>query len=251
MKNARKILTIRTPEGIVFPMTIAGPIARFVALVIDQVVIGLLSMFVNAVVKTLSSISFDLAMAGYTITAFLMSLGYPIVFEWYWRGQTVGKKVMHLQVIDEQGLRLRFSQVVIRNLLRLVDMLPALYLLGGAACFASAHGQRLGDLAANTIVVYHPSLSEPDLDQVMSGKYNSFRDQSYLAARLRQRSLPTEADIALRAIMRRDQMDDVSRLVLFEHIREHFERLAEFPVEITEGISDEQYVRNVVDILFR
>ena len=86
--------------------------------------------------------------------------------------------------MDEQGLRLKFSQVVIRNLLRPVDGLPLAYLLGGLACLISKRAQRLGDLAAGTIVVRHPTIFQPDLDQLMAGKYNSFRDYPHLEARL-------------------------------------------------------------------
>ena len=78
--------------------------------------------------------------------------------EWYWRGQTVGKRVLKLRVMDEQALRLEFSQIVVRNLLRFVDFLPGLYLVGGTACVLSRRFQRLGDLAANTIVVRNPEV---------------------------------------------------------------------------------------------
>ena len=55
---------------------------------------------------------------------FAISVGYAIFTEWFWRGQTVGKRLLRLRVIEEQGLRLQFSQIVTRNLLRFVDMLP-------------------------------------------------------------------------------------------------------------------------------
>ncbi len=75
-----------------------------------------------------------------------------MLMELLWRGQTVGKKMMGLRVVDEQGLKLRVSQVVIRNLLRFVDMLPFLCTRWSGVLFSS-RAQRLGDLAAGTVVI--------------------------------------------------------------------------------------------------
>jgi hypothetical protein len=152
--------------------------------------------------------------------------------------------------MDVQGLRLRFSQVVIRNLLRFVDSLPAFYMVGGIACLISQRAQRLGDFAANTIVVWNPRISEPDLDQLLEGKYNSFHDYPHLEARLRQHVTPQQAGIALQAVLRRDELTPQARIELFRDLASHFKRIVAFPEEATEGISDEQYLRNVVDVLF-
>jgi hypothetical protein len=196
-------------------------------------------------------VSPDLARAMVVLAYFVISIGYGIVCEWYWRGQTVGKRLLRLRVMDAQGMRLQFSQIVIRNLLRFIDMLPGLYFVGGLACLLSSRAQRLGDFAANTIVIRNPKTKEPDLDQLLAGKYNSLRDHPHLAARLRQRVAPAEARVALQALLRRDELDDKARVELFNAIAAHFRSLVEFPPEATEGITDEQYLRNVVDILFR
>jgi len=185
------------------------------------------------------------------IAVFAISIGYAICLEWFWRGQTIGKRLLRIRVTDSQGLRLQFSQVVVRNLLRFLDSLPLFYFVGGLSTVLTAHGQRLGDLVANTIVVQMPKLLEPDLEEVLPDKFNSFRHYPHLAARLRQRVSPQRAGILLRALLRRDALDHESRLTLFRTLREKLEAFVAFPAEITGGISDEQYVRNVVDILFR
>ena len=244
-------LVIRTPEGICFPLMLASPISRFLALMIDIGVVTAASAVLSLLLGSFGILGMDLAMAFTMLCSFILSIGYPMVMEWYFRGQTVGKKVMRLRVMDEQGLRLQVSQVVIRNLLRFVDSLPGFYLVGGAASVVSARSQRLGDIAANTIVVHHPRVEEPNLDQILPGKYNSFRAYPHLAARLRQNVAPREAAVALEALTRRDCLDAAARLDLFEKIKEHMARTARFPAEVTDGISAEQYVRNVVDILFR
>jgi len=159
--------------------------------------------------------------------------------------------LFRLRVMDAQGLRLQFNQIVIRNLLRFVDSLPVLYFLGGVTCLLNRKTQRLGDIAANTIVVHFPRVIEPDLDQLLAGKFNSLRQYPHLEARLRQRVTPAEAALALQALLRRDEFDPPARVELFRAIGAHFRAKAEFPAEATDGITDEQYLRNITDVLYR
>jgi len=196
---------------------------------------------------------FDFMRALFIILSyFIINLGYTIALEWYWHGQTLGKRLFKLRVMDAQGLQLQPSQIVIRNLLRFVDFLPpTFYLLGGLACLINKNAQRLGDVAANTIVIRIPQVSEPDLGKLLSDKFNSFKIYPHLEARLRQHVTPTEAGIALRAILRRDELEPQARVSLYGEIADHFKRIVSFPQEAIDGIADEQYIRNVIDVLFR
>ena len=244
-------LKIRTPEGIVFSQLLAGPVTRFFAWFIDQFCIQVLMTVVGAVLGLLGIVSFQLAFALYFIAWFVIGIGYGIFFEWSWRGQTIGKKLFRLRVVDVEGMRLQFNQIVVRNLLRFVDQLPMFYFVGGVTCWLNPKCQRLGDLAANTVVVRHPRVAEPDLDQLLAGKFNSLRQFPHLAARLRQNVSPREADVALQALLRRDEFDPVARVELFGELAAHFRARIVFPPEATDGIADEQYLRNVVDVLYR
>ncbi len=244
-------LTIRTPEGIEFSLLLASPITRFLAWSVDLFAILVISKLLNVILGMVGIISRDIAMAANILGYFIVSIGYGIILEWYWQGQTLGKRLMRLRVTDVHGLQLQFSQVVIRNLLRFVDSLPALYMVGGAASLINRRAQRLGDFAANTIVVWTPRVDEPNLDQMLEGKFNSFRSYPHLEARLRQHTSPAEAQVALQALMRRDEFEPRARVELFESIVSYFKSIVSFPPEATDGISDEQYVRNLVDALFR
>ena len=243
-------LLIRTPEGIVFAQALAGPMTRFLAWLIDlSIIIGLTYGFLR-IVSWVRLFSPDFAGSVGTVGFFVISFGYAMFLEWAWRGQTVGKRVLHLRVVDAEGMRLQFDQIMTRNLLRLVDLLPFAYLVGGAACFLSRNCQRLGDIAANTIVVRIPAIAEPDIAQVLEGKFNSLRKYPHLAARLRQRVTPVEASTALEALMRRDRFEPVARVELFELLAAHFRQKVDFPPDVTDGVTDEQCVRNVVDVIY-
>jgi len=244
-------LTIKTPEGIVFSLLLSGPVTRSLAWMIDVACIFAITKAVRMGLGVVGLISGDLALGASILAYFVTSTGYGIVMEWYWRGQTLGKRLFRLRVMDEQGLRLRFSQIVIRNLLRFVDSVPAFYAVGGLACLISRRAQRLGDFAANTVVVWNPRIPEPSLNQLLAGKYNSLRNHPHLEARLRQHVSPQQASIALQALLRRDELDPQARIELFREIASHFQSIVTFPQEATDGLSDEQYVRNAVDALFR
>ena len=190
------------------------------------------SAMLTILLGVLGILSRDLATAASILGYFVVSIGYGIALEWYWHGQTLGKRLLRLRVSDVNGLHLQFSQIVIRNLLRFVDSLPVLYLVGGLTCLVNR-------------------LDQPDLDQLLEGKYNSFRRHPHLEARLRQHVSPAEARIALQALVRRDELEPGSRISFFENLAGHFKSIVSFPTEATDGLSDEQYIRNVVESLYR
>ena len=245
-------LVIRLPEGVDFALPLAGPLSRFLALSIDVGVYLALCSVAGRIVSLLGILSGDLATAGLVIAYFVVPILYGVACEWLLRGQTLGKRLLRLRVMDATGLRLRFSQVLMRNLLRAVDCLPVLYLVGGAVCLVSRRGQRLGDLAAGTVVVRLPEDKSTDLAALgLQFKYNTLREHPVLAARLRQRVPPAVAAIALRALLRREQLDPGPRLEIFRELAAQLKALVPYPEEVTADFSDEAFVRNVVEIVFQ
>jgi uncharacterized RDD family membrane protein YckC len=219
-------------------------------MLIDAACIGCATSVLSTILHLLAVISLDFAKALLMVGAFLLSVGYGIAFEWFWRGQTLGKRLFRLRVMDAQGLQLQFGQVVVRNLLRTLDMFPVLYLLGGAVCFASGRNQRLGDIAAGTIVVRTPEVAPPNLEILSNHKYNSLRQYHRQVLLLRRTLSGDEASIALRSVLRRDEMAPEARCELFAELADYFRSRVTFPPEASEGLSDERYVRNVLDIVY-
>jgi len=244
-------LDVRTPEGVAFSLPLASPVIRAIALTIDLFLIGAISKLLKTFLESLALVSTDLAESLMLVSQVALVVILLMFLEWVWRGKTLGKRIMGLRVVDERGLNLRPSQIVMRNIFRLVDMLPALFLVGGIASVLSRRCQRLGDLAAGTLVIRESKVAEPDLSALAMESMNSFRGHPQLEARLRQRVSPAEARLALDALMRRNVLDADQRLSVFHRLAEHFREIVEFPSEITLGLSDEQYVRDVVESVFR
>lgn len=246
------VFTIYTPEGVSFSLPLAGPISRFLAWLIDFFCLSMLFKAMNIIIGLFGMISVDISRAIGIVIFFALNIGYAIVLEWFLNGQTIGKRLFGLRVMDNRGFRLRPSQVIIRNLLRAVDSLPICYLLGGVACLVSRNAQRLGDLAANTIVTKTSKSIQPGLAKVFKqNRYNSLRDYPHLVARLRQQVGPKEARLAFEALLRRDELTPENRVDLFQTMAGYFKQKVRFPGAATDGISDEQYVRGVVDVLYR
>ena len=114
LSSRTNTLIIKTPEGIEFSMLLAGPVTRFLAWAIDLGAIVALISILNVVFAILGILSRDLAMAANIVGFFAVSIGYGILTEWYWRGQTLGKRLLGLRVMDVQGLRLQPTQNFLR-----------------------------------------------------------------------------------------------------------------------------------------
>lgn len=242
-------LHLRTPEGVTFSFRLASPVLRLSALLIDWLVILAAWSLLGILFTVLGVIAGDAAQGLAIVGFFLLSQGYRIGTEWLWRGQTIGKRVVKLRVVDARGLSLTFPQVMLRNLIRFIDALPAFYAVGGAATLLTTRAQRLGDLAAGTVVIWEPAEPAPDLSTIRTDKYNSLRAHPALVARLRQAVSPVAARAAWHALARRDQFEPAARVALFAEMATHFRGLTAWPSETTEGVGDEQLVRNVVEVL--
>jgi uncharacterized RDD family membrane protein YckC len=244
------VLTIETPEGVIVSFELATPVTRALAWAVDMVAIGAINYLLGKLLDSGVKLSQDWFTAVGIALYFDLSIAYGIVLEWRWRGQTIGKRLLGLRVIDAQGLRLQWQQVALRNLFRVVDMLPLTYLIGGSAALLTRHGQRLGDLAANTVVAHQRETPVPDMEQIAPAKYNSLLGWPSLAARLRSTADPEAVAIAVRAVAHRDGYHPLARLDLFGDLAAYFRELAPYPEAALEGLTDEQFVRSVLRVIY-
>jgi PAS domain-containing protein len=139
---------------------------------------------------------------------------------------------------------------VLRNLLRFLDALPALYLVGGASAVFTSCNQRLGDMVANTVVTRRTRTFIPELiPRDDAEKFNSLLQMPHLAARLRQQVSPELAYLAYEALVRRDELSPETRVEVFRQLAGRMRELVKFPDEITAALGDERYVRNVLEVV--
>lgn len=165
---------IELAEGVEVRLRIAGPLQRGMALGIDWV-IQVVGFSILSVLLMLAGmgIGFTVATGLGLLAWFLTWWWYPVLFEASKWGATPGKKMLGLRVVQTSGAPITFSQALVRNFLRVADAMPMIPLAGGipmptmgfglATCLATKRFQRLGDLAAGTVVIYDKILPEPSV----------------------------------------------------------------------------------------
>ncbi|MGI8674894.1 MAG: RDD family protein [Thermoleophilaceae bacterium] len=155
------VITVPTPEGVELELTLAGAGSRFASTIVDVLLEGVILLGLLAALSQVLSLS-GLGEQGSTaiiaavgsLAAFLVIFGYHVLFETLASGRTPGKRLMGLRVARVGGNPVRFRESAVRNLVRLVDIVPPpLYGVGAVAILAGRRNQRLGDVAAGTLVV--------------------------------------------------------------------------------------------------
>ena len=150
MEDYQDRLRIATPEGISVDLVLAGLGSRFTAASIDLVLKSLLILggFLIGLI-----VGGDLGLAIASILSFVFYFGYDVGFEVLASGRTPGKRWTGLRVLRDDGRPVDLLSSAIRNIVRLVDGLPLLYFPAMVSVLVTKRNQRLGDLAASTIVV--------------------------------------------------------------------------------------------------
>lgn len=226
-------LTIDTPEQVALHLPLANVGSRLLAIATDSliqvaalIVLLLVAFMILSAAPALdqrashvlafSGVAQKWLLASFILVQFLLFWGYFSLFEAFWHGQTPGKRLLKIRVIHESGRAITPFEALARNLLRVVDMLPSIYLVGVVTMLLNAQGKRLGDLLAGTLVVHeNSSLTEPmhaDLSRMLLPQErapflpgNVFSGQAGVA---RESGLPADAVARL-------QPDDLSVLEVF------------------------------------
>jgi len=227
---------IETPEQIEVSLELAGLGSRFVARIVDWLikwgivmVVGLLGGLVLGLLGGAGA-KWSFILLGYLgVLFYAFFLGYDIYFEVRSNGQTPGKKHAGIRVIREGGAPLDFRSACVRNLLGAADFLPAFYFLGGLLVLLTERNQRLGDLAAGTLVVRERALEAPadvaqEVDRLASPDFAFTSDQ--LAA-----CFPDGRHILRSFFQRYHQLDDGPRNQLARRLAEEFLRKTSYRLD--------------------
>ena len=228
---------VTTPENVRLRYILAGPTSRLVAWAIDAAVVSVVLMLGGVLVSLLGVLVGELAIAIYGVLSFAWITGYWIFFEYRWDGLTPGKRVVGLRVVADGGLRLDLTRVVLRNLLRVVDVMPGVGGVGILFAALDVQHRRLGDLVAGTVVIREHRVAPPGKVRDVLGRLPSGLDIPPEAARrLAQRDSAFLIELALR----RDRLPDALRLQLFEEVAAHYRDLLDLPQP--PGVSAERWV---------
>jgi uncharacterized RDD family membrane protein YckC len=240
-RRGRQILT---PEQVEILLEPAGPGRRFGALVIDLVLVVSLTAFVSRL--ALLALPPGLGPLVRGIAVVLLSWGYHVYFELRHHGQSPGKRIVGIRVVDGRGLPLSLEQSFVRNVVRVLDALPAGYAIGCLASLLDGERRRFGDRAADTLVVRERPPLEPDRRAGGARAFNSL--QTPRLARLARVSVSLEEREFLAELCRRaEALENRARFELMEDVGRHYrERL---------GIDDprlsgENLVRGLTSLLF-
>jgi uncharacterized RDD family membrane protein YckC len=193
-------LRIETPENVMLSYQLAGPAVRALAYFFDFVLRAMILIAVSIAVGILAPFLPGLAIGSLLLVMFLLEWGYTIGFEYACQGRTPGKWALGLRVVQENGQPLSWWTAALRNLLRVADTLPLTFLFLddlGPFCLLPVYGpglvsmicsrrlQRLGDLAARTVVVQERRVTLPrepvileKIEPLPRSEWNSFTPSS-------------------------------------------------------------------------
>lgn len=237
---------VLTTERVPFRYRVAGLGSRTLAWLIDFALI-----LVLWAAGALFSFPLELGREGLGaalmfVWIFAVYWGYFLLFEWLWSGQTLGKRALGIRVIQWRGTALTFYNSAVRNIVRFVDALPGLYAVGFAVAACNRENRRLGDFAADTLVVHVEQRAAP-IRTLVDGRTAADKVRIGLwrqrLASLEREQKQTLLDLCLR----RDQLRVAERTRLFRSAAQYFESRLELTPDEYE--SDEKFVLQLAAVL--
>jgi uncharacterized RDD family membrane protein YckC len=241
--SAPRVRTVLTPEHVEVRLVPAGPGSRFLALLVDSAFALALSGLIKQFLVPMGG------GVGYAIWAtlhFVIGWGYHVYFETRHGGQPPGKRLMSLRVVDARGLALTLEQSFVRNVLRVLDLAPAFYGLGAAAMVLDPHRRRLGDLAADTMVVREAGFASVASGRAAATAFNSLRTPRVLRA-IRHRISLEDRELLLALSLRASALTPQARFDLSESMAAHYRQKLDLP---DLGLSGESFLRGLAGVLF-
>ena len=224
-----------TPEAVVLDRELAGLGTRFIGGLVDGVLQILVLIAAGVTAENLSD---DAAVILIVLTFFSVVFVYPTAMEVGTRGRTVGKLVARIRVVRSDGRPVTFPVVLVRNLLRLVDILPNFYAVGAITILFTRRSQRLGDLAAGTVVVYEAPRTPPVPFQVAPSPAIERARRGMDVTGLS----PAEYGLVRSFLVRRGTLDPDARARLAEDLRH---RLADRVGTAEPGASPETFLEAI------
>jgi uncharacterized RDD family membrane protein YckC len=244
---------ILTPEHVPIVLVPAGVGSRFLALIVDFILLtGLIAVLAAALQLVLPR---GIGAAVVTTLGFALTWGYHVYFETRRQGRTPGKRAAGLRVVDGRGLPITVEQSLLRNIVRALDFLPVFYGVGGLCALLDRDRRRLGDVLADTLVVRDraaaaaraaASARASSLATPQRQRSNALADPGTLR-RIRHRLTLEERELLLDLCLRADRLDARARYDLMEEVGAHYRRKLEIDQP---HLSAENLVRDLTVLAF-
>ncbi len=221
--------SISTPENVDLHLELAGLGSRIWAAFIDMTLVYLMllliiiiSLVAAAIVQQLDipldskTVVYYYIVAVAVFAAFVLQFGYFIFFEKQWKGQTPGKKIAQIRVIEANGQPVNWPSVIIRNLIRIID--TGFMMFGVVLMVFDKHERRLGDMLGGTLVIRErqPELSARNLKIQAEEPPTSFVDAGQIT--------PDDYHLLVKFLRRRNQMNASSRNKVGRDLEDYFRR---------------------------
>jgi uncharacterized RDD family membrane protein YckC len=235
---------ILTPEHVEIRLDPAGLGSRFIAVVIDFVlVLALSATIAQATLLALPAAAAPIVRA---LALLVLTWGYHVYFEVQHQGQSPGKRLAGIRVVDGRGLPLGVEQSFVRNVVRVLDALPVGYAVGALVCHFDPLHRRLGDIAADTLVVREAGATEYERRSSRARAFNSLRTPRMLRL-IRHRVGLEEREFLSTLCLRAEALEDRARFDLMDEVGRHYR--AKLGID-DPHLSGENLVRGLTGILF-
>jgi uncharacterized RDD family membrane protein YckC len=251
-------ISIRTPENVEISCRLAGYGTRFLAMMVDYLIIISLLIGLSITVWILRILflpvslfvgtgPMGLAMGFWILGFFIIVWGYFIGFEAKWGGQTPGKRLFGIRTRNDFGGGITFFQATIRNLLRTIDILPFGYFVGGMVMLCNARQKRLGDLVAGTIVIKEKKLDLPSPSPIIYNGENPLAQDPIMRKGIKERMRKEEKELLFELLRRANRIEFRERMKLMEEFSDHLSR--RLNIEKPHYLSTERFLHQIADAI--
>ena len=213
----RTLRTVHSPEHVTIGLVPAGLGSRSAAFLLDL----LLVLGLCALVAKLGQLLPRVGTAFVVTLCFLVFWSYPVLFETLGAGRSPGKRLLRLRVVDGRGLPIQLEQSLVRNVVRILDMLPVLGGFGMLSAVLDPYHRRLGDLAADTLVVDEKPRPAPDVEAAGGRRHNSLRTPR-IRRLVEHRLGLEERELLLALCIRAPELEETARYDLFESVGQYY-----------------------------
>jgi uncharacterized RDD family membrane protein YckC len=245
---------IISTEKVPIAYRVAGLGSRFLAWLIDIQLMLAAFLFVGIYAQVWEFAREGFGIAIFLVITFAVQWSYFVLWEWLWHGQTPGKRLVGIRVIDWEGSSISFGQAATRNVLRVADglplltpgLMPVLYGVGFLVAACNREQRRLGDLAAGTLVVHALARTQPLHTLLQQEGGATIPRVQMVRQRLDQLSRQQKQTL-LDLCQRRDQLRVRERTRLFTAVSDYFRQHHDLAPQETQ--SDEKFVLQLAAVL--